>query len=31
MCGGLAEAKVMCNGPKMLSLRVIHGGENVFL
>ena len=29
--GGLAEAKVMCNGANMLSLCVVHEGEIVFL
>ena len=29
--GELAEAKVACNGAIMLSLCVVHEGENVFL
>ena len=29
--GGLAEAKVTCNGAKVLPLFVVHEGENVFM
>ena len=30
VCGGLAEAKVTCNGATMLSVCVVHKGEKSF-